>query len=370
MSVYSQWKNDIPCQFRDKPNLDVLIRAFSKQLEELLEVFEDLKVKTTLDGAEGQQLDMLGTIVGISRSDVYELLSLRPGYKVSDDLFRNVLKFQILKNNANGTYAEIMKGIHLLWGDAAEITFIENGEGPIIDAATIMINIQGISVNDSDPLVIRPMVIKAGGVRLLFRVTYEDTVNLSDWEIFNDAAYYSAIFHRYDGEVAYDGSIHYMEDAVTWTHYDASVAYDGSVPYDYIINMEELGMGVATMLNQAKRKVLHQRFAGNPSLRITHFVFGDGVSETGTEYTPDPEQTGLRNQVWQYPVSVREELSDDAYQYLCVIPRNDHVGETITEMGLVDTDGMVVCIITFPAKVKSGDSEMVFKINDSLIVEE
>ena len=108
-SVKEQWLNDIPYQFQGAQNIGILISAFSKQLDELWQVFEDLTVKTTLDGAEGQQLDMLGTIIGISRQEVYALLSLNAGYKVSDDLYRNVLKFQILKNNANGTYDEILK---------------------------------------------------------------------------------------------------------------------------------------------------------------------------------------------------------------------------------------------------------------------
>lgn len=67
MKIVDSWLNDLPQQFLEKKNIEALIRAFSKQLQEIEDVFDNLKNLTDLDTAAGQNLDMVGTIIPLSR---------------------------------------------------------------------------------------------------------------------------------------------------------------------------------------------------------------------------------------------------------------------------------------------------------------
>ena len=57
-------------------------------------------------------------------------------------------------------------------------------------------------------------------------------------------------------------------------------------------------------------------------------------------------------------------LDERSYQYLGEIPEDTANGEYITEVGLVDSDGDLVCIKTFDKKLKRTGASMVFKIDD------
>ena len=127
MSLVEEWKNELPCQFQGKTNIGTIIDAVGAQLTELETVFSDIIEKTDVRTATGKNLDMVGDIVGISRNDAYNLLEITQIDALDDESYRNVLFFQILKNNADGAYEDIMKGLHLLWGDEAIITYKELG---------------------------------------------------------------------------------------------------------------------------------------------------------------------------------------------------------------------------------------------------
>ena len=69
MKIVDSWLNDLPQQFLEKKNIEALIPAFSKQLQEIEDVFDNLKNLTDLDTAAGQNLDMVGTIIPLSRKE-------------------------------------------------------------------------------------------------------------------------------------------------------------------------------------------------------------------------------------------------------------------------------------------------------------
>ena len=71
MKIVDNWLNDLPQQFLEKKNIEALIRAFSKQLQELQQVFDDLENLTDLDTATGQNLDMVGTIIPLRKKPGY-----------------------------------------------------------------------------------------------------------------------------------------------------------------------------------------------------------------------------------------------------------------------------------------------------------
>ena len=61
--ILKDWLRDMPIQFIGKKNIEVLIKAFARQMQELDVVFEELNTKTDLDTATGQNLDYVGTII-------------------------------------------------------------------------------------------------------------------------------------------------------------------------------------------------------------------------------------------------------------------------------------------------------------------
>ena len=124
---------------------------------------------------------------------------------------------------------------------------------------------------------------------------------------------------------------------------------------------------MATFLNQAKAKILDMRANGtSASLQITHFKVGNAP-----QYTPDPAQTDLRSPVeilnGAYTKAINSVTSVGNYtvQYECLLTEDECIGAKITELALIDSDGLVTCIKTFPWKEKTNAREMIFKINDT-----
>ena len=106
MSVYEKWIENIPSQFKDKKNLTAIINAFSRQIEEIIRVNEELTSIVDIDTAFGKNLDMLGDVVNVSRKKAYILLNRDVSVIINDEMYRNVLRFQALKNNSHATYAD------------------------------------------------------------------------------------------------------------------------------------------------------------------------------------------------------------------------------------------------------------------------
>lgn len=118
-------------------------------------------------------------------------------------------------------------------------------------------------------------------------------------------------------------------------------------------------MSEAIILNQAKRKMIELRNSGEAGWKITQFAVGDG----GT-YTPDATQTTLKNELIRKDIESSTK-DGDTYRYEMRLTESECVGKKITEFGLIDTDGMLLCIKSFPAKIKDSDIEMEFKIDDT-----
>ena len=400
MSLVEEWKNEIPCQFQGGSNLNAVIDAVGAQLTELETVFSDLIEKTDVKYATGKNLDMVGDIVGISRNDAYNLLELTQTDELDDTSYRNVLYFQILKNNADGTYEDIMKGLHLLWGDEAVITYKENVVVETYNGATwnkpdpaaLSIDVADIPSDVPDPTIIKPMVIRPGGVKLLFTNNYRDQIEISEWEHFTNLLINYDKYNRYDGTFAYDGAIQYdkiggsgaeaknyishngeiqfngkyMFDALGrhYNRFDGKYTFDGTIQWGPIEGAEEPDTVDAVLLNQAKLKMLKMRAIGSDAWQIKYFAFGTGLGDDGKKYTPTGKETTLKNEVARIEVIYATKLDDRSYQYLGEIPEETANGEYISEMGLVDSEGDLVCIKTFDKKLKRNGAAMVFKIDD------
>lgn len=395
MGLAEQWKNEIPCQFQGRTNLAAVIDAVGAQVTELESLFDDLKTKTDIKYATGKNLDMIGDIVGISRNDAYNLLEITTIENLDDSSYRNVLYFQILKNNADGTYEDIMKGLHLLWGDESVITYEEN---PVVetyngatwgkpDPAALRINIADIPSDVPDPTIIKPMVIRPGGVKMLFETNYRDQIELGQWEHFTNLVITFDKYNRYNGTFKYNGAIQYSKlqgddyllhdgsiqfngknrfDALGrhYSSFGGQLKFDGTAQWGPLEGVEGPDTVDAVLLNQAKLKMLKMRAVGSDSWQIKYFAFGTGLGDDGKKYTPTGKETSLKNEVARTEVISAALMDDRTYQYLGEIPEDTANNEYITEVGLVDSDGDLVCIKTFDKKLKRAGAAMAFKIDD------
>lgn len=119
---------------------------------------------------------------------------------------------------------------------------------------------------------------------------------------------------------------------------------------------------MAVYLNQAKRKMLRFLAGQGDNIHIVSFVVG-----TGAYYEPTADQTALVNPVLTKAITSAQVLSDSVTRYMCKLELADCVGEYITEFGLVDNEGDLICIKTFSAKEKTGDADMTFTIDDMFV---
>lgn len=163
-TVIDEWMNDLPSQFQGKKNIDVLLNAFSRQLQEVQQMFADLYEKTDLDVATGQNLDYVGTIIPLTRKEAGELAGIGVTDPViSDDRYRQFLRYKNLVNTNECTYYDLMDGLALLW-DVSPIYYIEDPDLP----ATIILTMPFLEPGgEAIPLGEVPMV-KSAGVRIEF----------------------------------------------------------------------------------------------------------------------------------------------------------------------------------------------------------
>lgn len=165
--ILDSWLSDIPAQFRGKEKIEILMSAFADEMDELVKVFDELKALTDIDSCVGQQLDNIGDIVSMARKDAYTYLLKSQDLVVSDEGYRNVLKYKILQNTSDCTYADIVHGIKLLWGEYP-VKYKEDDSQP----ATYILDLGTYSIDDSSALLKRTLTIRAGGVKVLFLITY------------------------------------------------------------------------------------------------------------------------------------------------------------------------------------------------------
>lgn len=173
MQITDSWLRDLPQQFQEKKKIEILIKALSRQLEEVEAVFSDVNTMTDIDIACGQNLDYVGDIVCMSRKDAGELIKKRFQEPViSDERYREYLKYQILRNTSDCTYQDIMQAIDLLW-DVKKAHYYEKAERP----ATIFIGLPAVGIEEEDQAKGKPTILKPGGVGFIYAAQYGTEFN-------------------------------------------------------------------------------------------------------------------------------------------------------------------------------------------------
>lgn len=176
--ILKDWLRDMPIQFIGKKNIEVLIKAFARQMQELDVVFEELNTKTDLDTATGQNLDYVGTIIPLTRKEAGDLAGMGVADSViSDERYRKYLQYMMLRNTSECTYYDIMKSIEILW-EIDNVSYYERPDRP----ATIFIGLPMTDIEDDDPAEGKPDIMKPGGVGFIYAANFDLYVDQSDLE--------------------------------------------------------------------------------------------------------------------------------------------------------------------------------------------
>lgn len=164
MKIVDNWLNDLPQQFLEKKNIEAMIRAFSKQLQQVQDVFEELTNCTDLDAAIGKNLDMVGTIIPLSRKEAAMLAGTNiENPIISDERYRQFLRYKNLVNTNECTYYDLMEGLSLLW-DVSPIYYIEDRDMP----ATIILTMPFLKPGGDVVRLGEVPMVKPAGVRIEF----------------------------------------------------------------------------------------------------------------------------------------------------------------------------------------------------------
>lgn len=208
MQIADIWLRDMPQQFQGKHNIEVLIKAFSKQMQELEKVFHDINILTDIDKATGKNLDYVGTIIPLSRKEAGEIVNQRFREPVISDLrYRQYLQYKMLVNTSECTYYDIMKAIEILW-DINKAHYYERADRP----ATIFIGLPTVDVEEDDQAKGKPSIMKPAGVGFFYTAQYSIIMDQSDLEkvkvVYVDVHTYFYFFKRIlNGDWILDGSV-------------------------------------------------------------------------------------------------------------------------------------------------------------------
>lgn len=170
MQIYNAWLKDIPQQFLGKHNIEVLITAFAQQMQEIEQVLEELNTKTDLDNAIGTNLDYVGTIIPLTRKEAGELAGIGVSEPVmSDERYRQFLRYKNLKNTNCCTYYDLMDGISLLW-KLDKLYYLEDATYP----ATIIFRTDRLDIEQEDTIEFHSdLCIRAAGVGVIVRKNWQ-----------------------------------------------------------------------------------------------------------------------------------------------------------------------------------------------------
>ncbi len=197
-TILENWIEDMPSQFHDKAKIEAIVSAFSKQMEEIKKVYDDIDNLTDIDTAMGKNLDGVGTIVDLSRKNAYVILRKAKDTVIDDEIYRTVLRYKLLQNTSECTYYDIIESIHMLW-DAKSIHYSEywgktlNGSKLLdgtntfngLTPATIHIEVDDASLDGHDSLLGRAIALKPAGVHMTYVCGYKSSFDLRELEDFD-----------------------------------------------------------------------------------------------------------------------------------------------------------------------------------------
>ncbi len=125
-------------------------------------------------------------------------------------------------------------------------------------------------------------------------------------------------------------------------------------------------MSQNTITTLAGRQKMMKARAGDIELpQIIGVAFGDGgVNGAGEVIEPTAGQTTLNHELMRKEISGYEFTGTTTCRYTVTLTGDELAGEYISELGLYDEDGDLVCIKNFTKKGKEPDIEQTYNIDD------
>lgn len=114
-SITKSFLGKLPEQFKNKHNIEVLIKAFAEELEEVEKVFQELETLRSIRTAFGKQLDGIGEIVNLTRAESTAYAGVVDFDVLDDERYRLFLMYKALRNANSCTYPELMEICRLLY---------------------------------------------------------------------------------------------------------------------------------------------------------------------------------------------------------------------------------------------------------------
>lgn len=116
---------------------------------------------------------------------------------------------------------------------------------------------------------------------------------------------------------------------------------------------------------KSREKLVKARAGAIQLPKIVGMVFGDGgVDASGNVIPPTESQSGLTNEIFRKELDGYSFPADTTCRYECTLTESELAGEEISEIGLYDSEGDVVCVKTFKRKGKDDDVEQTYTLDD------
>lgn len=122
----------------------------------------------------------------------------------------------------------------------------------------------------------------------------------------------------------------------------------------------------AVITTIARQKLVKARAGAIILPKIVGMAFGDGGTDSaGNVINPNDNQTELVSELYRKEIDSYTILDETAtVRYECTLEANEMSGNDISEIGLYDSEGDLVCIKTFRKKGKDDNLEMTFTLDD------
>lgn len=120
----------------------------------------------------------------------------------------------------------------------------------------------------------------------------------------------------------------------------------------------------AIITTTARAQMASARAGTGTVSAIVGMAFGDGGVSGGSVITPAASQTTLNHELLRKAYTSRTFVDSMTVRYSCTLTTSELAGDDISEIGLYDGNGDLVCIKNFAAKGKDSDTELTFVIDD------
>ena len=162
--------DDLPEQYKGKPNIAAFNKAAARQFSELRAFFMQLMTLLSLRECEGRQLDGIGDIVGLSRADALMMAQLASkNVPMDDDLYRLYLIWKMNLNTSDCTHKDVYRAIKMFW-EQTPIYYSESIDRP----ATIKYTVPESTTETEEAIFRIASLVKAAGVSLIFNFPIDE----------------------------------------------------------------------------------------------------------------------------------------------------------------------------------------------------